>query len=195
MKAKLRLLPSFLVACLSLTTAAAQTYTCTFPYGMPRITAEEAFERHHDRVIRYYACNQDYAQPIHPDQLGTLRWEATWDGNGFRHTPGPGAEGAAHFDNVLRYVTWDGKCWEASWDPNTDQFNHRRVATGATHQDKVLNYLTWDRTKWSATRDGNEFFHIYIAGAENEVPWEKNVFTFLSNAGRWITVVVAALPK
>ena len=157
--------------------------------------ADEPFEHHHDTVIRYLACNQDYAQPIDPDAIATLRWEATWNGNGFMHAPGPGANGGAHPDNVLRYITWDGTCWEASWDPNTNHFNHRRVATGATHQDKVLNYLTWDRTKWSATRDGNEFIHIYIAGAENEVPWEKKVIEVFSKGGKLLKVVLEALPK
>jgi hypothetical protein len=158
-------------------------------------SAKEPFESHHDTMIRYYACNQDYAQPISPDKIDTLRWEATWDGNGFMHTPGPGASGVAHRDNVMRYLTWDGRCWEASWNPILNQFVHENVTTKRHHTDQTLNYLTWDRTKWSATRDGNEFFHIYIAGAENEVPWEKSVIEFFKKTGELWRLVISALPS
>lgn len=191
MRIMLRLLSILLVASLSVTVAAAQA---TKSYIDRFISAEEPFERHHDTVIRYCACNQDYDQPINPDKIATLRWQATWDGNRFMHTPGPGAEGVAHPDDVLRYLTWDGKCWEARWDAGNNQFIHKRVATGAQHPDKILNYLTWDRTKWTATRDGNEFYHIYVAGAENEVPWEKQVITFFNRMRQWVTVIIEALP-
>jgi len=71
---------------------------------------------------------------------------------------------------------------------------HRIVATGLRHPDKILNYLTWDRTKWTATRDSNEVYHIYVAGAEDEVSWEKKVITFFNNARKWVTVIIKALP-
>jgi len=155
----------------------------------------EEFYHHHDRVIRYLACNQDYNQPMNDDQIAALRWEATWGGNPFFHTPGPGAEGPPHPDNYMRYITWDGSCWEARWDSENNQFIHRRVTTGEQHTDKILNYLTWDRTKWTATRDGDEFYHIYVAGAENEVPWEKRVISFVSNVAGIVELVIKALPK
>ena len=157
--------------------------------------AKEEFGHHHDTVIRYFACNQDYAQPINIDKIDTLRWEATWDGNNFMHKPGPKATGNPHPETFMRYLTWDGTCWEARWDAEKNQFNHKRVATGATHPDKILNYLTWDRTKWTATRDGNEFYHIYVAPAENEVPWEKKVVEFINKVGKVVEIVIAAFPK
>ena len=156
--------------------------------------AKEAFEHHHDTVIRYFACNQNYAQPINIDTIADLKWEATWDGNRFMHKPGPGSGGGAHPDSIMRYLTWDGTCWEASWDANHQQFIHTRVDTKAQHSDKILNYLTWDRTKWTTTRDGNQFYHIYVAGAENEIPWEKRVVDFVNKVGKVVEIVIKAWP-
>src|SRR5258706_12128773 len=159
---------SLLLLATGVTTAQQATPSPTPTPLKENFGKKEEYGHHHDKVIRYFACNQDYAQPINIDKIDTLRWEATWDGNNFMHTPGPKATGNSHPESFMRYLTWDGSCWEASWDAKKEQFNHKRVTTGATHPDKILNYLTWDRTKWTATLDGDEFYHIYVAPAENE---------------------------
>jgi len=155
----------------------------------------EDFTQHHDTMIRYLTGNQDYQQPIHPDTIPPLLWESTWNGNNFKHTPGPGVAGVSHSSDYMQYLTWDGSCWQARWDAGTNQFRHTRLVTGATHQDDVINYLTWDRTKWSAVRDGNQFVHIYVAGAENEIPWEKKLVEVITDVGDVIQVLLKALPK
>jgi hypothetical protein len=148
---------------------------------------------HRDSVIHYIACDQDIAQPIPADDGRILnrRWSATWNGNGFQHSPMAGIEGAAHPDTIMRYLTWDGQCWEATWDSSSQMFVHKNVLTGKIHTDKILNYLTWDRSKWSTVRDGNDFYHFFVAEAEYKKSKWQEVREFINNNKETITVVIS----
>ena len=133
-------------------------------------------DNHYDTIMNYIADDGSH-------------WTARWMGDNFYHNP----EGnpAGHPDSIINYLTWDGTRWRARWDASTSCFIHTNLATGAEHPDKIINYLTWDNSLWTAVRDGNGFYHIFVADAQEDPGIFPKIVDFFATNGDLIKVIIS----
>jgi hypothetical protein len=121
---------------------------------------------HEDNRLNYKDCD---------GRNLTARWDIT---NTILRANFPGT--AAGPDGAdLKYLTWDGSCRTLAWDADARQFVH--TFDGKSQSSLIVNYVTWDDAKWSATRAGTGFFHVFVAGKD-----EEQLETRVKDAAVWL---------
>jgi hypothetical protein len=135
--------------------AAATSAVLALGIAMMSSPAIASHSSHEDNKLNYKDCE---------GRNLTARWDDTSTSlrSNFPGTAA-GPDGAD-----LKYLAWDGSCRTLTWDVEARQFVH--TFDGKSQSSLIINYVTWDDSKWSATRAGTGFFHVFIAGKDEQQP-------------------------
>ena len=146
--------------------AAATSVVLALGIAMVSLPAAANHSSHEDNRLNYKDCE---------GRNLTARWDLT---NTILRANFPGT--AAGPDGAdLKYLAWDGSCRTLAWDSDSRQFVH--VEGGKSQASPIINYVTWDDAKWSATRSGTGFFHVFVAGKD-----EDQLETRVKDAAEWL---------